>query len=340
MNLRLHGANPEKLYIAFGIEKPPEIIDFSTNANVLEFDDDIEVDYKALISNYPDDDCVLLRNLLAESIKCEAQNILVTNGSNEGIYLIASYFKDKMVGIFQPSYTEYEKAVTAYGGIIKYFYDIEDIPCSLDAVFICNPSNPTGKYIKTEVVETCIKNNPKTVFIIDEAYIDFLDENHVMINLDKHNNVYVLRSLTKIFHLSGIRIGYVLSAKENIDILKLRQPTWSVNAVAQSIALKYLNNNTFIPKTKEFYTKEKQRVITRLGQSGFEIVQSDVNFFLLKTKDDLSLITFLLKKGIVVRHTRNYHGLEGRYIRIALRKPFENDILINCLKEYQDNSCL
>lgn len=334
MNLGLHGASPNKLFAQFGIEKPSEIIDFSTNTNVIKFDNDISVNIDSLICNYPDDECLLLRQIIAQRENCNIENILITNGSNEGIYLLASYQNSKKIGILQPTYTEYEKAVLAFGANVEYFYGIEDIESALDVVFICNPCNPTGKYIEADIIENYIKCYQKTLFIIDEAYIDFVCSDVVVIDFNKYNNVYILRSLTKIYHLSGIRIGYVLSSKDNIINLKQRQPTWSVNSVAQAIAIKYLSSQSFLLKTKEFYKNEKQRMVSKLEKLGFKIDKSDVNFFLLKTKDDISLIKFLLSYGLVVRHTRNFPSLDGKYIRISIREPFENDILIDKLEEY------
>jgi threonine-phosphate decarboxylase len=335
MNFPAHGANPEKLYKEFDILMPSKIIDFSTNTNAIDYEEKIDVDFCTLINNYPDDECFLLREVIAKTKNYDLDNILVTNGSNEGLYLIASYLNNKRVGVIQPTYTEYEKALKAYGGNVEYLSTLADISEKHEAVFICNPCNPTGEYIKAEVLEKTIESYSKIILIIDEAYIDFLSEEDKEIDFIRLKNVYILRSLTKIYHLSGARIGYVISAKENIANLKRRQPTWSVNAIAQALAVQYLSNKTFINKTKTFYFNERQRVVSILQKLGFEIMKSDVNFFLLITENDLALISYLLKKGIVVRHTRNIPSLDGRCIRISLKTQVENDILINCLKEYK-----
>lgn len=332
MDFPLHGANADKLYSLFGIAKPKNIIDFSTNTNPLVFNGNLKLNFEQLLSNYPDDECLFLRQIIAERENCCVENILITNGSNEGLYLISSYLSGKKVGILQPAYTEYQRAVKGFNGEIIDVFDINDISDDLDAIFICNPSNPTGKYIETNIIENLINSNSKTQFIIDEAYIDFLYEEPKSIDFVNCENVFILRSLTKIFHLSGIRIGYVLASKGNILKLKNRQPIWSVNAVALQSAVKFLNNSNYLEKTKKYCFCEMQRVLSKLKELGFEVSDSKVNFYLLKTADDEALIRYLLECGIVVRHTRNFKTLEGKYIRISLRTSKENDYLIKCLK--------
>jgi threonine-phosphate decarboxylase len=332
MDFPLHGANADKLYSLFGIDKPQNMIDFSTNTNALGYSENPEIDYEQLSSTYPDDECLALREIIAKKEKCNIQNILITNGSNEGLYLISSYLSGKKVGIFQPAYTEYKRAVQAYDGEIINIFDIHHITNDLGAIFICNPSNPMGKYIEATIIEEKIMNNPKILFIIDEAYIDFLYETPKHIDFTRYENLYILRSFTKIFHLSGVRIGYVLSSKDNILKLKKRQPTWSVNAIALESAVKFFNNSDYINRTKNYYYHEMQRVLAKLKELGFEVMDSSVNFFLLKTNNDEVFIKYLLKHGIVVRHTRNYPSLDGQYVRISLGSAKENDFLINCLR--------
>ena len=145
----------------------------------------------------------------------------------------------------------------------------------------------------------------------------------------------LLRSLTKFFHLSGARIGYVIAQEKIIEALKNFQPSWSVNAIAQALAIKFLNDKNFYDASRKFYKIHTPKFINDLRQSGFEAMNTSVNFFLMKVKNDFKIIKFLLKSGIVVRHTRNFPGLDGRYIRVATRTPEENNFFIetlNCAK--------
>ena len=167
---RLHGANPEKLYEAFGIPAPKKIYDFSSNTNVVEWNGKLDLDFKQLLSAYPDDESLELCSVITEQNNCGTENVLVTNGSNEAIYLLASYLTNGDNCLLQPLYAEYGRALTAYGAKIKNITSLNEISNSCSSVWICNPCNPTGKFIENERLEHVIFSHPETLFIVDEAY--------------------------------------------------------------------------------------------------------------------------------------------------------------------------
>ncbi len=322
--LTLHGANPENLYSAFNLPMPPKILDFSTNTNILSWPDlHININIQELASRYPDPDCSKLRMLISQRENIPPSRILFTNGSNEAIFLLSSLFGED-TAILQPAYSEYSRAFKNLHSI----FTLEDAP-KFRHIIIVNPNNPTGKYIPLrEIICSC----PKTIFIIDEAYRDFLltAKPETLCGLE---NVILLRSLTKIFHLSGARIGYVIASERVIAALRERLPSWSVNAIAQELALVFLNDGGFLERTRAFYREHTPKFVQAVRDSGFEAVKSDVHYFLVRVHDDLRVIEHLLKAGIVVRHTRNFAGLDGKYIRIAARTPEENNMLVNAIKE-------
>lgn len=333
---RPHGANPEKLYMSMGLEMPGRVIDFSTNTNALPWDVRFDFDLRGLMSDYPDDEAVLLRDLLARSHNCSPEEILVTNGSNEAIYLLASYCKPSETNyILQPSYGEYARALGAWGIQSAGVFALDELKAGAGSVWICNPNNPSGTWISPQILAGTIASHPETTFIIDEAYIDFLTEEREKIDFTEFSNLVILRSLTKLYHLCGVRLGYVMADRCIIRRLKLRQPTWSVNSVAQAAAAAFLRDEDYPRKTREFYRAETPRFIARIKDAGFNVSPTCVNFFLVETEDDERLITFLLRRGLVVRHTRNFPGLDGRYVRIATRLPRENDVLADALKEFR-----
>lgn len=333
---RAHGANPEKLYISIGIEMPERVIDFSTNTNALPMDVRFDFDLRGLLSVYPDDEAVALRGLLARKHNCSPEEILVTNGSNEAIYLLASYCRQPEAHhILQPAYGEYARALNAWGIEVAGIFELDGLKAGSGSVWLCNPNNPSGAWIKPKPITETILSHPETMFIIDEAYIDFLTEETDTINFTEFSNLVVLRSLTKLYHLCGVRLGYVLADRRIIRQLKMRQPTWSVNSVAQTAAAAFLSDEDYPRRTREFYRTEMPRFIARIKDAGFNVCPTSVNFFLVETEDDERLMTFLLRRGLVVRHTRNFSGLDGKYVRIAARLPHENDILADAMKEFR-----
>lgn len=324
----IHGANPENLYRAFNIPMPGKIFDFSSNTNIFPWPEKIlELDLKTLTSHYPDPECQSLREKISAQEKISSSRILFTNGVNEAIFLLARLLDDQKnsTGILQPCYSEYARAFPQAKGV----FNIEEAGRFKNFI-LTNPNNPTGIFIRLAKI---IKNFPDTLFIIDEAYIDFLTGNEQPERLCDFENVILLRSLTKIFHLSGVRIGYTIANEKIISALKTFQPSWSVNALAQELALRFLNEKNFYEATKNFYRENTPCFIKNFRQAGFEVMGSAVHYFLVRVEDDFALIKKLLPLGLVVRHTRNFPGLEGKFIRVATQRPFENEMLVKAMSE-------
>ena len=324
-SLTLHGANPENLFRALNAKVPRKIIDFSTNTNILAWPK-INLDLEALASRYPDPDCSQLRLLIAQREHITPSRILFTNGTNEAIFLLSQLFSQD-TAILQPAYTEYSRA----------FRNLHDVFSLEDAgrfrqFIIVNPNNPTGKFIPN--LAKTIAANPNTTFIIDEAYRDFLLRAKPERLCDFPNTI-ILRSLTKIFHLSGTRIGYVIAPEELITSLKARQPSWSVNAIAQELARQFLSDESFTLRTRELYRRLTPAFVQDLRNSGLDVMDSDVHFFLVRVDDDLRVIKHLLARGIAVRHTRNFTGLgtDKNYIRIATKNQSDNKIFVEAIAD-------
>lgn len=333
---RAHGANPGKLYESLGIAMPVGVIDFSTNTNALPWDGVPDLDMRGLLTDYPDDETALLRECLAEKNDCSPEEILVTNGSNEAIYLLASYCAGGGVNrVLQPSYGEYQRALSAWGAKVGDIFSLGELERGASTLWICNPCNPTGVWTEAETISEALRRYPDTDFIIDEAYIDFLTVEGQGLCFSDYPNLVVLRSLTKIYHLCGARAGYVLANRGIIQKLKRRQPTWSVNSIAQMVALACLRDENYRRLTREFYCSATPRFMRNIRAAGFNTLPTSVNFFLVETDDDERLIRFLLQRGLVVRHTRNFAGLDGRYVRIATRLPQENALLTAALVEFR-----
>lgn len=338
MKYRMHGANPDKLYSKLGIEMPERIIDFSTNTNVLEFNIEMDFDFKSIVSTYPDDECLELKRTLASIESCREDEIIVCSGTNEFIYMLASIHAGGRAALLQPLYSEYEKALRGYGVEILDIFSAEDIFLleDVDLLYICNPNNPTGSFMGFDeirnIVAYCKNKNIKVV--LDEAYSFFLeDECRTRDLIEEFDNIYIMKSLTKIFNLSGIRIGYVLTDEKNAVEVEAVHPTWSVNSIAQKLAVQYLNCEKYIMNTRKYYKNERKRFIGKIRELGFEVLDTKVNFFLLKVKNDDEIIEKLMRKGIVTRHTKNFKTLEGKYIRVAVKSKEDNDYFTEILSQ-------
>ncbi len=335
MEFRAHGANPEKLYAAAGLPTPAKIYDFSTNTNAVPQRGGFVPDLRAALEDYPDGDCLALREALAREFGVPAENILVSSGSNEAIYMIASYAAARENLILQPVYGEYKKALDGYGARTRNIFSLAEAEGTRGAaVWLCNPCNPTGALISGAELDAAAERNPETLFIIDEAYRDFVWTEQLPRAPKILPNVVRLRSLTKIYDLCGARVGALVSHEAAVEKIKARQPEWSVSGLAQQAALWRAGDETLKARTREYYAREIPRLTAALREAGYAVRPTCANFFLVEAPDDEDFIRFMLERGIVVRHTRNFAGLDGKFVRIAARTKDEDDLLIEAAREY------
>lgn len=335
MEFRAHGANPEKLYAAAGLPTPAKIYDFSTNTNAVPQREGFVPDLRAALEDYPDGDCLALREALAREFGVPAENILVSSGSNEAIYIIASYAAARENLILQPVYGEYKKALDGYGARTRNIFSLAEAEGAREAaVWLCNPCNPTGALIPGAELDAAAERNPETLFIIDEAYHDFVWTEELPRAPKILPNVVRLRSLTKIYDLCGARVGALVSHEAAVEKIKARQPEWSVSGLAQQAALWRAGDETLKARTREYYAREIPRLTAALREAGYAVRPTCANFFLVEAQDDEGFIRFMLERSIVVRHTRNFAGLDGKFVRIAARTKDEDDLLIEAAREY------
>lgn len=335
MEFRAHGANPEKLYAAAGLPTPAKIYDFSTNTNAVPQREGFVPDLRAALEDYPDGDCLALREALAREFGAPAENILVSSGSNEAIYIIASYAAARENLILQPVYGEYKKALDGYGARTRNIFSLAEAEGARGAaVWLCNPCNPTGALIPGAELDAAAERNPETLFIIDEAYHDFVWTEELPRAPKILPNVVRLRSLTKIYDLCGARVGALVSHEAAVEKIKARQPEWSVSGLAQQAALWRAGDETLKARTREYYAREIPRLTAALREAGYAVRPTCANFFLVEAPDDEGFIRFMLERGIVVRHTRNFAGLDGKLVRIAARTKDEDDLLIEAARKY------
>lgn len=350
-----HGANPHYLYEAAGLTRLEQMIDFSANINPLGPPVSIQRNWGSWlhgIVQYPDPQSSLLKKKLAGQNGIETNNILIGNGGAEIISLIGRLFAGKKVLIVEPTFSEYEKVCQINHCDITYFQlmegwelDTQQLIAQLskvDVVFLCNPNNPTGCYygkdkIK-EIVEECEKQN--CYLIVDEAFYDFVAQYESLVSiLKEYSTLIMLRSLTKIFAIPGLRLGYVMADPKIIENLADYQPHWSVNSIAMKAGELFLEDEDFIQKSIQHIDSERETLFSFYKKRDFVFSESKVNFYLLR---DTGLINqypffqFLLGKGIVPRHTFNFPGLEGKWLRFAIKRTEENMALMEAVQEWRN----
>jgi threonine-phosphate decarboxylase len=350
-----HGSNPQYLYEAIGLTLPNQYIDFSANINPLGPPPALKEkwnDFYQEISVYPDPYATQFKAGIAKREQTSVDSILIGNGGAELITLITRMLAGKKVLIVQPTFSEYEKACRANKCEILY-HQLEE-PCfelnpadlalnlvDADAVFLCNPNNPTGIQYPTStvlsIIEECERQN--CFVILDEAFYDFLiDYDSFIPYINRFSNLIIIRSMTKMFAIPGIRLGYLVAQPAIIDVLSILQSHWSTNTIALLAGELCLQNESFIKVTQEFINHERKRLFVFFIKQKFVASASNVNFYLLQDaymKNQYELFEFLLHKGIIPRHTFNFPGLKGRWLRFAIRSYEENNQLMEVLTEWR-----
>jgi threonine-phosphate decarboxylase len=326
-----------------------EIIDFSSNINpFFDFSKIKKIIYSSLneICFYPEIEYRKTREKIAEKFGLNYKNILLGNGSIELIYILPKSLNFKKSLILIPTFSEYERAVKSNGGEVLFFEMKEENNFKInlneilkyikyfDSIFICNPNNPTGTFIeKEEILSISNKLNEKFI-IIDEAFIDFTDKETMTTEVNKIKNILVLRTLTKIFPIPGVRIGYLCGNENLIEKIENFQYPWNVNTFAKNL-IEYLIHQD-LRKIREKIKNEKEYLYENLKMiSGIKVFKGECNFLLIKIEKEIDLKKIIEKlkvKKILVRDCSNIKGLYGNFIRISVRKRKENKKLLKELK--------
>ncbi len=312
---------------------PGDIIDFSVSTNPFMPPDIKEIMSSTPVTSYPDTYSTLMRHRLSEKLGIDINNIVVGNGSTELIRLIAlCYFRqNEPILIIEPTYGEYEQACRIFNARPLHYRcpekngfipDIDHIIETIQkkrprAVFLCNPNNPTGKYLKRRDIEKLIEAAANSLFVIDEAYVSFVEKKWNSNDLIKNDNVAILRSMTKDYGIPGLRLGYVVACQEIASILSSVMPPWGVNAVAQQTGIKLLENDKYLEESLQKTREASVFLREQLTRLGFNILATETHFFMIKVNNAATFRRSLLRKGIMVRDCSSF-GLP-QHIRISPR---------------------
>lgn len=300
------------------------------------------------VHRYPCAKCFYLRKSLSKKLGVKGERIVFGNGSDELIVLALRALLeagDEVIVSF-PTFLIYEIQAKIHNAkVIKV--PLNKLKYSLDAIaakvtkktkiiFIANPDNPTGSYLRKKEVDAFLKKIPKDVVVFfDEAYFEFApaDFPDSLKLLKKRGNIIFTRTFSKAYGLAGLRIGYGVTTPELAAVLnKIREP-FNVNRFAQAAAVSALENKTFLKKVVSYVAKEKAYLYQQLDKRGLAFNRSATNFILIDFKRDTGKLNkYLLKKGIIIRELKGW-GLE-KFFRVTIGKHKENKKFIDSLNSY------
>ena len=294
------------------------------------------------IGNYPEPEPKELEELIAEKLEIPASMVMVTNGANEAIYLIAQLYRGWASVIPQPTYTEYADACRVFDHVISYERTDElDILPEDRIYWICNPDNPTGNVMLKQLLAYVIKKHPRYLYVIDQSYADYTLQPMLKPKelLDCYN-VMILHSLSKKYCIPGLRLGYITASPIIIERLRdIRQP-WTVNTLAIEAGKWLIKNSPKVLPDLKGYIAEAQRLRYELQSiEGLMVMDTKTHYMLVNIDwtTGLELKNWLIENhGILIRDASNFHGLDDHCFRVAAQSPEENDALINAIKEFKD----
>ncbi|WP_185851746.1 histidinol-phosphate transaminase [Blattabacterium cuenoti] len=301
-------------------------------------------------NRYPDPLQMELKEKISKIKNIPSSKIFLGNGSNEIIDLIYRIFSRPKIDhsiIFPPTYGMYEISGKIHEvDVIKIHLTKEKYQLNLKKIenvinqyskiiFICSPNNPTGNDIKREDIQKVIKKFSGIV-VLDEAYIDFSDQESFSLEIEKYPNLILIQTLSKSWGLAGLRIGMAIASEEIIQWMNKVKYPYNVNQISQEIAIQALDNkDLFFFHLKNIllerkYMKKSLKEIPIIEK----VYPSSSNFLLVKiTNSSRNLYKYLIENNIIVRD-RSKIILCNECLRITVGTHDENKYLINQIKKY------
>jgi histidinol-phosphate/aromatic aminotransferase/cobyric acid decarboxylase-like protein len=346
-----HGALDHAELAAKGID-PAELLDFSSNINPFGPPRSVLAALAQLDpAPYPDRSCLRLRAALAAHHACAPEAILLGNGSNELIHLLARALlvPGDCVLTVDPTFGEYAHASALAGAELHswraapqdgFALDMGAIAAAIHArrprlVWICAPANPTGVApTDTDLAllgDVCA--GVGALLVVDRAYTDLVRDldpiGEPREKLPPHT--LVLHSLTKSYALAGLRLGYLRGEPGLVARVGRLQPTWSVNSAAQAAGIAALADTSFLPTTLPRLWEASDALLAGLRDLGLRVERRALPFVLVRSGDGARTRAELLARGCLVRDCGSF-GMAG-YVRVAPQRPEQNARLIDAWKE-------
>lgn len=351
----IHGGDPERELKRLGLA-PRRVLDFSVNVSPLGVPEEIKNIWNDLfgeIESYPTVDGWGVVHYYEKRFGLDPSRILAGNGSTESIYLAPRGLGLRKVVVINPSFHDYTRASLAAGAeLIPVELEanagfappdmsvLEEALASSDGLFVGNPNNPTGTVFPRQLLLDLAATFPSKWLLVDEAFVQFLDRPDAISLIKEQTppaNILVFHSLTKFFALPGLRLGAVVGHQDVISRLRQLKEPWSVNRIAEKVALKLIDCADYEEKLANLIRRERPRVFARLKKiAGFQPFEPAANFLLVRwtQTDELDdFLLFMMRSGIHLRDCRNFPGLEDNFFRMAIRQPEENDQVLSLMQD-------
>lgn len=299
------------------------------------------------IAYLPETGSESLRYLFAKKFSLHKEQVLVGNGTTEFIHGVPATVGVENSVIINPTYSDYLLA-SKWAGLAPRFMNLRlenDFQLDLgklaalltggELVFICNPNNPTGTLTPSTDIHNFICQHRNSFFLVDESYLPFTRKKSLL-EFPLPENLFVLRSFSKIYGIPGLRLGFLISTEQNMTVITSKQKPWGVNRLAQ-VAGEYLirSADDYVERVRNFLEKNRPAFAAALKKlPGVRVIPGDANFilcYLTGMVDAYELRRQLLTFGIMARNCANFMGLSDRYFRLSLKNEKDNRRCIEAL---------
>ncbi|WP_137664136.1 threonine-phosphate decarboxylase CobD [Enterococcus hulanensis] len=346
-----HGGNIQEISEIYQKDKQ-QLIDFSANINPLGIPEEIKQVLTSSIEDlihYPDIRYRSLIQTIATFHEIPETYVYPANGAAEAIFMLGRTLRLEKMLLLAPTFMEYEEAFSQQNTEFCYFnleqrnfqWSISEFiqtarKQKVTGICLCNPNNPTGQLLKQseldELLTFCRENEMS--LIVDEAFVDFTKEEHSLVSaIKEYQNLFIFRSLTKMFAIPGLRLGYLLTSNSTVlaEINKKTIP-WHINTFADLAGQQALKETQFIEESQHYIVKE--RLFLEKGLSTFkelELFPSQTNFLFFRYLGEGCLQEKMIQKNILIRNCSSFKGLTQKYYRIAVKSRAENQLLLEAL---------
>ena len=327
---------------------PEEIIKLASNENPLGPSPKAVAAMRDAIENahlYPDGGAFYLRTAIAKKLKITPEHIVLGNGSNEIIELLAHAFLERGDAIVtsEHAFVAYKIIARVFGAKTieapsrDYGHDLDAMLAAVtdrtEIIFIANPNNPTGTFLSGDAIERFMSRvPPNLVVVFDEAYYEFVDRMPDSLRyVQEGQNVLVLRTFSKIHGLASVRVGYGIARPELIEVLHKTREPFNVNGIGQIGALAALNDDEHQRKTKELTDEGRRYFEKEFAAMGLKFIPSAGNFILVNVGDGISAFRALLQRKVIVRAMKGYNLPE--WLRITIGTMEQNRRCVDALRE-------
>lgn len=355
------GRSKEEIAQEFGVKKE-DIIKLGSNENPWGPSPKVKEAIEAELENinrYPESDLEELKKEFARYSNVKTEQIIVGgDGADEIIDTLAKTFiepGDEFI-VPLPSYMYYEFLFKPYGAIPNYAkWNLEtntlDLDSVLDAInektkmlFLCTPNNPTGALISQDDLREILNKTNKSkggvcdaVVVIDEAYFEYSETNNVNL-LDEYDNIFILRTMSKVMGLAGMRIGYGISSEEIIEYMHRIKPVFSLTKLSYIAALTTIRDTEYIEKSIKDGIESRDFLYDEISKmKSVKVYKSYSNFMLIDIHDTgftaAEITREFMKRGMIVRDCTSFKGLDEYYFRISICTLEEDKKFLDVMRE-------